>query len=241
MAIYGKKILYFESVTSTFDKLSELPPENGLAVAAKIQTAGIGRNGRRWESDKGGVYFSFYIIPEKSAEELAFTAIVCAVAAQRTLKKYVDCKIKWPNDIVCDGKKICGILTKASFINGSARIAAGVGINANNADFGELAFRAESLRNILNRKVDEKELLEEFFRNFDEVYFTEKKDIISEYTASCVTVGNEVALHFNSEEEPKRGRCVGVNDDGSLAVETDDGVLNVNYGEVSVRGIYGYC
>lgn len=242
MKIYGKKILYFDSVTSTFDKLAELAPEDGLAVAAKAQTAGIGRNGRHWASDEGGVYFSFYIIPKERSEELPFLAIVCALAAQRTLKKYVDCKIKWPNDIVYDGKKICGILTRASFINSSVHIAAGIGINANNTDFGELSFRAQSLKSILNRELDGKELINEFFRNFEDVYLnTEKKKIISEYAASCITVGSEVALHFNSDDEPKRGKCVGVNADGSLAVETDDGVLNVNYGEVSVRGIYGYC
>ena len=62
MAVFGKDILYFECVTSTFDKLAEFQPSNGLAVVADRQTGGIGRNGRAWVSDDGGVYFSFYIV-----------------------------------------------------------------------------------------------------------------------------------------------------------------------------------
>lgn len=241
MGVYGQKILYFDEVTSTFDKLAEYPPENGLTVVANVQTSGIGRSGRQWASERGGIYFSFYIIPKVNADEIPFTAIVCALAAYRTIVQYVPCGIKWPNDIVCDGKKICGILTKASFIDSSAYVMAGIGINANNSDFGMLSYRANSLRNILEIEVDNKKILSDFFDNFSRIFEMKKEDVIKEYTSHCVTVGGEVALHFNSDEEPKKGKCLSVKDDGSILVDVGDEIISVNYGEVSVRGIYGYC
>ena len=241
MAIYGNEILCFDTVTSTFDKLFEYPFKDGLVVLAKSQTNGQGRSGRRWESDSGGIYFSFYIKPKEDVREMPFIAIVCALASHRTLSKYVPCKIKWPNDIVADGKKICGILIKSVFQGDSSYVAAGVGINANNMDFGELDYRADSLKNLLGEEVDSDIILKEFFSNFEHVYLNlTKEEILKEYIDSCITVGSEVALHYNSDSEPVRGRCVGVFDDGSLVVETAEGKVNVNYGEVSVRGVYGY-
>ncbi len=242
MNIFGKKILYYDEVTSTFDELSKLPAENGLTVVAKRQTVGIGRNGRAWLSAEGGLYFSFYITPHEPSEKIPFLAIICALASYRAISKYTDCAIKWPNDIVKNGKKLCGILTKSAFSgDNSVYVMAGIGINANNTEFGELDYRADSLINVTGSEIDMNTLLREFFEKFEHIYTCLSGDeIIEEYSRVCITVGEKVAVHYNTEGTVFEGRCVGVRNDGTLDIETADGIVNVNSGEVSVRGIYGY-
>ena len=242
MSIYGKRILHFDTVTSTFDKLLEYPPENGLTVVADRQTGGIGRNGRAWLSADGGLYFSFYIIPDGDVTEIPFIAILCALAAYRTISRYTSCGIKWPNDIVKDGKKICGILTKSSFGgDNSVYVMAGIGINVNNSDFGELDYRADSLKNISGTEYDREVILKEFLADFEYIFFNlTKEQIIEQYSGVCVTVGEKVAVHYNTDGTVFEGRCIRVCTDGTLDIETDGGIVNVNSGEVSVRGVYGY-
>lgn len=242
MDVFGKNILYFDCVTSTFDKLAEYSPENGLTVVADTQTGGVGRNGRAWLSNDGGVYFSFYIIPECEVTEIPFLAIVCALASYRTVGRYTPCGIKWPNDIVADGKKLCGILTKSSFAgDNSVYVMAGIGINANNTDFGELDYRASSLKSVTGKEIDRDKLLKEFFEEFEDVYFNlTKEEIIDQYSKACITPGSTVAVHYNTDGTVFKGKCVRVCADGSLDIETNKGIINVNSGEVSVRGIYGY-
>lgn len=242
MKVFGKDILYFDSVTSTFDKLSEFPPADGLVVVADRQTGGIGRNGRVWISDDGGVYFSFYIVPKGNSEEIPFLGIVCALAAYKTIAEYIPCSIKWPNDIVSDGKKVCGILNKSGFCgDSSVYVMSGIGINANNTQFGELDYRANSIKNIIGKEVDREELLKRFFHEFENAYFNmSTDDIMEQYKLSCVTLGSRVAVHYNTDGTVFEGECVDICKDGSIDVKTDSGIVNVNSGEVSVRGIYGY-
>ncbi|MBQ6999101.1 MAG: biotin--[Clostridia bacterium] len=242
MAEFGKNILYFDCVTSTFDELTKYPPENGLVVVADRQTGGIGRKGRAWVSDMGGAYFSFYILPDDKTENIPFLAIVCALAAYNTISRYTTCAIKWPNDIVSDGKKVCGILTKSAF-NGdsSVYVMAGIGINANNTDFGELDYRATSLKLLAGKEIDRNKLVEEFFEEFNKIYLNlSNEEIIRLYKNACVTLGSHVAVHYNTDGTVFEGKCIDVRTDGSVDIKTENGIINVNAGEVSVRGIYGY-
>lgn len=241
MNIYGKRVLHFDTVTSTFDKLAEYPIEDGLTVVANTQTGGVGRNGRAWMSDNGGLYFSFYIIPKGDVTEIPFIAIVCALAAYRTVSRYTSCGIKWPNDIVKDGKKVCGILTKSAFSGDKVYVMAGIGINVNNTQFGELDYRATSLKNICEKEINRDEMLNEFLTEFENVYLgMTKEKIIEQYSSVCVTVGEKVAVHYNTDGTVFEGKCVRVCSDGTLDIEAENKIINVNSGEVSVRGIYGY-
>lgn len=242
MTGFGKNILKFDSLTSTFDKLLEYTPDDNVVVVAGEQTAGVGRMGRQWLSNEGGLYFSFYVPPRGDVEEIPFTAIICALASYRTISSYTDCAVKWPNDIVARGRKVCGILTKSHIKSGEATIMAGVGINVNNICFdGELASRATSLKLLLGEVQDADEILNKFLSNFDDIYVNLTTDeIIDEYSKVCATVNSDVAVHFAKDGATVAGRCLRVCDDGSIDVETEQGIINVASGEVSVRGIYGY-
>ncbi|MBE7012679.1 MAG: biotin--[acetyl-CoA-carboxylase] ligase [Ruminococcaceae bacterium] len=242
MIRFGKNILTFDTVTSTFDELGKLPVDEGYAVVAARQTAGVGRMGRQWLSDNGGLYFSFYIIPDTETDKIPFLALVCALAAYRTISCYTDCAIKWPNDIVADGKKVCGILTKSAVKSGKAVVMAGVGINVNNTHFdGELVSRAVSIKQITGKEWDTKQILNNFFECFEDIYLNlTNEQIIEEYSKVCATLGSDVAVHYNMSGDTVTGVCTKIRSDGSIDVKTADGEINVNSGEVSVRGIYGY-
>ena len=110
-SVTKNNVHYFESLTSTFDKIREYPLSDGLTVVCSKQTAGSGRLGRKWESPEGGVYFTYCITPPFEVPVPAITT-VCAAGIHKALSGYVDCSVKWPNDIVSNGKKICGILTR---------------------------------------------------------------------------------------------------------------------------------
>ncbi len=164
------------------------------------------------------------------------------MAAYNTISRYTTCAIKWPNDIVSGEKKVCGILTKSAF-NGdsSVYVMAGIGINANNTDFGELDYRATSLKMITGKAVDRNKLVEEFFKEFNKIYLNlSNEEIINFYKTACVTLGSHVAVHYNTDGTVFEGKCIDVRTDGSVDIETENGIVNVNAGEVSVRGIYGY-
>lgn len=242
MENFIRKILKYQSVTSTFDKLLEFEPENGLTVVAESQTNGVGRLGRQWQSDSGGLYFSFYVDSRAALDKLPFLAIICALAAHRTLSKYVSCYIKWPNDIVSEGKKLCGILTKtAIFKNNASYVMAGIGVNVNNTEFAdELKDTATSLKHITDIEHNKDEILEKFFNEFESICSSlSTEQIINQYSDVCITLNSSVALHY-TDGTVVEGVCTGICGDGTIDVETEKGKINVNSGEVSVRGIYGY-
>lgn len=236
----GSNVLYYESLTSTFDKIREMDLEEGLTVVCSHQSAGSGRLGRKWESPSGGIYFTFALMPPFNGFDIPFITLVCALGVQNALNKYVPCKIKWPNDIVSRGKKLCGILTKSIATQGKIEsLLVGIGVNANITDFPQELCHASSLKLIANKDVDENKLLEEILNEINTVYSTLKgEEILALYTQNCVNPGKEVTIHYADGSNDIKGKCTEILPDGSMNVETESGVINVHSGEVSVKGIY---
>ena len=236
----GSSILYYDQLTSTFDKIRELELKDGLTVVCSKQTCGSGRLGRKWESPKGGIYFTFALTPPYNGFDIPFITTVCALGVQKALDKYIVCRIKWPNDIVADGKKICGILTRNIVSSGTVNaVLVGIGVNVNNDTFpGDLPY-ASSLKTILGKEVDENNILAEIINCINNVYdHMSTEEILREYTAACVNPGREVTIHYASDGKSAKGICTGILADGSMNVEIDGKKVNVHSGEVSVEGIY---
>lgn len=152
--------------------------------------------------------------------------------------------IKWPNDIVINGKKICGILTEMSAeINMVNYVVCGIGVNVNTESFDDdIADKATSMFIESGHKYVRNELIAKLLNEF-ECYYKKFLDgglsaILDEYKKCCVTLGREVNVIFKNETF--RGTAVDVDENGSLAVQTENGIIHVTSGEVSVRGIYGY-
>ena len=233
------KILYFEELTSTFDKIREYPLSNWLTVVCSGQTQGSGRLGRKWESPQGGVYFTFCLTPPFDMPVAAITPI-CAAGIHRALSKYVKCCIKWPNDIVCNGKKICGILTRNIVSEGVVKaVLVGVGINVNNDSFPEELKHAVSLKGLSAREFDENQVFSAVIKNIYQAmeYYTYMENL-HYYKENCTNLGKEVTIHYIDGRGDVPGVCTDINEDGSMNVQTPEGIIAVNSGEVSVKGIY---
>lgn len=246
----GRNIHYHPVLDSTNEEALRLitagQAKHGLAVIAGAQTAGRGRNGRAFFSPGGkGLYVSLLLQPDCPAEELPVITPIAAVAVCEALERSAGIVpgIKWPNDVVCGGKKLCGILTEARAAHGGLWVILGIGLNLTQsaADFGpELAGKATSLSQLTGSDPLPSvagELLRQLFRLAD-TFPRGLESAREAYHTRCVNPGREVILL--SGDTPERAVCIGVNRDFSLQLLLPDGTERaVTSGEVSVRGIYG--
>ena len=214
-------------------------------VSAQYQTAGKGRRGRGWITPPGTcLTFSILYRPGLPTEACPMITLVMAMAVRAALFDFdIECQIKWPNDIIIGGKKLCGILTEA--IPDSDYKVVGCGINLNQEAFPEdLADKATSILIETDDCVDEDNLLESIVGYFEKYAesLTENKNLsglMDEYNDMLVSKDKEVTvLDPKGEYE---GISEGINQNGELIVRRPDGSKELVYaGEVSVRGVYGY-
>lgn len=245
------KRYHFETIDSTNLKVKELAAEgaaHGTLVTADAQHAGIGRRGRSWSSEKeAGIYMSMLLRPEIETNQASMLTLVAALAVETAIADSLDCQpmIKWPNDIVLNKKKICGILTELA-LKGTEidYVVIGIGINVNNKDFPEeIVQTASSLSLELGNKIDKELLITKVWEHFAVYYelFLQSGDL------SLIRERYEKAL-INKEEKVKVldplgeyvGIARGITNTGELIVDTEGEARYVSGGEVSVRGIYGY-
>ena len=206
-------------------------------------THGKGSRGRGWTSPRGiGIWHSILLKPEISPLEVSQITLVAGLAVCKAIG--LNSMIKWPNDIVINGKKICGILTEMSAeINMVNYVVCGIGVNVNTESFDDdIADKATSMFIESGHKYVRNELIAKLLNEF-EYYYKKFLDgglsaILDEYKKCCVTLGREVNVIFKNKTV--RGTAVDVDENGSLAVQTENGIIHVTSGEVSVRGIYGY-
>lgn len=250
----GSKLLCLETVDSTNTECKRQAmagAPDGLVVISEEQTGGRGRLGRTFQSPKGcGLYVSALLRPRLEPSQVAdFTAWV-AVAVCDAIEATCGLRpqIKWTNDIVLHGKKLCGILTELgleSESNALEYLIPGIGINVNHRpeDFTpEVREIATSLAQELGHPVRRSELAANLIRALDQAYagFPENKQAYLErYRADCLTPGNQVQLI--TPVSRRQAYAVGIDDEFRLVVEHPDGSREaLSAGEVSVRGMYGY-
>ncbi len=248
----GRSVIYYDETDSTNiqAKLAgENGSEHGTLVVADRQVAGKGRRGRSWESPKGVcIYMTLLLRPSIAPVKAPMLTLVMALSVAEAVRELTGLKagIKWPNDIVLNKKKICGILTEMSteidYIN---YVVTGVGINTNQETFSEeIRKRATSLLIEGGRHISRSELVAAVMERYEENYerFMETKDLSGlqeKYNGMLVNCGREVRVL-----EPKgeySAFASGINEVGELVVTTPEGEeKHIFAGEVSVRGIYGY-
>ena len=249
---FARKILYFESIDSTNNEVKR-QAENGcdedLLVIAETQTAGKGRRERHWESPAGsGIWMSFPVKPDLPPYKASMITLVAALAVAKAIADETGLKalIKWPNDIVINGKKTTGILTEMSAEMTSIHyVVIGIGINVNTETFpDELKNTATSLSLETGSKIRRGGIIASFGKYFEKYYddFCKTQDlslIREEYEKLLVNIDKEV--YIIEGENNKKRVAKGITDTGELIVEDENGkVENIFAGEVSVRGIYGY-
>ena len=246
----GCSLFYRETVGSTNDWAKAEGREGapqGAVFLAEEQTAGKGRRGRNWESPAGtSIYMSLLLRPSVSREHISMLTLVMGMAAARGIRRVSGLKaeIKWPNDVVCQGRKLCGILTEMA--PRGEFVVIGIGINVNTQVFPEeLKSRASSLKLELGRYVSREEtaaaVLTEFFESYRKFLQTENLELLREdYQELLANRGRHVRVL--DLKEPFEGTALGINELGELLVRRQDtGATEAVFaGEVSVRGIYGY-
>lgn len=248
----GQEIYYYPDTDSTNIRAKELGEKgapHGTLVVAGQQSKGRGRRGRGWESPPGcSIYMSILLRPEFLPSKAPMLTLIMAYSVAKALRACtgMEVKIKWPNDIVLNGKKLVGILTEMSteidYIN---HVVIGVGVNVNMASFSEeIAKTATSLRietgEIIKRGALIVEMMKHFEQNYEMYLKTEDLSGIREaYNGLLVNCGKEVRIL--GAKEPYQAVALGINDSGELLVRKQDGSQEAVYaGEVSVRGLYGY-
>lgn len=247
----GCEIYCFDSIDSTNTKAKELAEAghpSGTLVVADQQTLGRGRRGRSWESPAGtGIFMTLMLKPDINPNNASMLTLVAAMATARAITEVTGeaAQIKWPNDIVMNGKKVVGILTEMSaqfdYIN---HIVVGIGINVHNEEFPEeIAKTASSLLLECGHRIHRASLIEVFLEEFERLYavYLETEDMSGlqkEYDSLLVNRGRQVRVL--DPKEPFEGKAMGITKKGELIVDTWESRKLVSSGEVSVRGIYGY-
>ena len=230
----GKDIHYFKEVDSTNDVakyLAQNGAEEGTVVVAEIQNRGKGRRGKTWISPPGGVWMSIILRPDIPPSRAPQLTLVTGVAVAETLKKELKLNvgIKWPNDILIGNKKVCGILTEVNAsINKVNYVIVGIGIDMN-VDVPlfppDLQKGATSLKNELDTEINGAILVQKFLLNLEKLYsqFTAGKfpDILNEWRFLSKTIGSRVEVRTRGKTV--QGDAVGINKDGILILELDDG------------------
>ncbi|MBI5933460.1 MAG: biotin--[acetyl-CoA-carboxylase] ligase [Chloroflexi bacterium] len=247
---------YFESIGSTNDEALAWATENALdfsLVIADEQTTGRGRAGRRWVTPRAtALAFSVILRPfhterseqrvENSKEVIAPTLFtgLGAVALTDALKvRGLFPQIKWPNDILLNGKKVAGILTEAVWTGDALdAIIIGMGVNAlagSNPSDDELFFPATNLEAELGRAVQREDLLRDILSAMHA--WREKistGELIQAWEENLAFRGEQVRIERDNEE-PLLGQVMGLEADGSLRLSVNDKIVTVQFGEIHLR------
>lgn len=246
--IFGNKVYVYDSLDSTNDmakKMASQGAEEGTIITAERQLKGKGRLGRSWVSDPGaGIWFSVVFRPQIKPYHASRLTFVIAVAVCKALRKStgLPIMIKWPNDLLLEKKKICGILTELSAeIDQINYIVAGIGVNVNQGkeDFPpEIRDTAGSLAGLSGHTYRRTPILTAILKELEEHYLMflkgEFPQIVNLWREMSCTLGNEV--YVSSKEEQFFGFALDVNEEGHLLVKTKDGkIRQVMAGDVSLR------
>ena len=232
----GHEIHYFNEVDSTNNVAKELAKkeaDEGTIVIAESQSMGRGRRGKKWISPEGGIWMSIILRPEIDPAKAPQLTLVTGVAVAETLKNEcgLDVGIKWPNDILVGEKKVCGILTEAQANMEKVKyLIVGIGIDLNiDVELFPPKLRegATSLKVELEKEIHSAELIQKFLLNFEHRYneFKDGKfpEILKEWRMFSKTIGNYVEVHKRGRTV--KGEAVGINKDGVLILELEDGSL----------------
>ena len=233
----GKNLYIYKEVSSTNTVakfLSMNGVEDGSVVISEKQSKAKGRSGKKWESPLGGVWLSIILNPHVDHSKLPLITLATGVAVAKTLERIgvENPEIKWPNDIMINGKKVCGILTEAvAKFNTIENVIIGVGIDAN-LDISqfpeELQNGTTTLKEELGRTGNENLLIRLFLEEFEKIteLFDHEgyEDILKEWRKRSYTIGKivEVREPFNTYYD---AYVIGIGKEGALVVEKIDGTL----------------
>lgn len=228
--------------TNNYLKANRNQLPDGSLVIAGLQTAGKGRRGHDWLADRGMLPFSFLL---KNPPHPDTVTLCAAVAVAKTLSSWIpgeEFGIKWPNDIILRGHKVCGILCESVCFGSTIDIICGIGVNVSQkADFFEKAGipHGGSIEMLTGQTIAERSVLAGEICSKLYAYTREGFSAVAgEYVSRCITVGKKIRIIENGTEREAFAEDIAPN--GFLICSDENGRFEVNSGEVSVRGLMDY-
>jgi BirA family transcriptional regulator, biotin operon repressor / biotin---[acetyl-CoA-carboxylase] ligase len=222
-----QRIHYFPEIGSTMDAARELAKkgaEEGTIVIAEAQTQGRGRLSREWLSPEGGIYLTLILRPRISPAYAPRINLMASVAVAATIRKLFGLKaeLKWPNDVLIAGKKMCGILAEmdaemdvVNFVN------VGIGINANTS-VPQFKKTATSLKDALGREISRRAFLSALLVEIEQLLpLLMKADLLEEWKKLSATLNRDVIVMSLSEEVT--GQAIDIDATGALILKSKDG------------------
>ncbi|MFC1704978.1 biotin--[acetyl-CoA-carboxylase] ligase [Nanoarchaeota archaeon] len=215
------KTYYFKTLSSTNDRAKRYPLNS--VVIADEQTKGKGRFHRNWSSSKGGLYMSIVLDPHDKPGYLTFIA---AISVRNAIKKALGLKtgLKWPNDILYDGKKLCGILSESIFSGKNSKMVVGIGLNVNNKIPKSLSQKAISLKSIIKKEINKERLIKVLLKEFEKLYkdYKNKKypKIRNEWKKLSDTIGRKIKA--KTQQGTYIGKAIDVDKDCHLILKLKD-------------------
>jgi len=238
----GKKIYYFDYLSSTMDLAMQLGMDgavSGTLVLAESQTKGRGRLGRGWFSPKyKGIYLSLILRPKILPSACPVLTLMSAVSICEAIKEILDLdvQIKWPNDVLIHNKKIAGILTEMNAeVDKVNFVVIGLGLNVNN-DKKSLIAQATSLKEQQGAEISRVALLQEILRRIESNYLLlEAKgssEIINKWRNFTLTLGTRVKVDYQNKHI--EGQTIDIDADGALLIRKDSGLIQkISSGDVT--------
>ena len=233
----GRNLFHFDSIDSTNIKAKELAKDNcphGTIVVAEEQISGNGRFKRLWNSPLGGLWFTLVLRPKIPTSESPKITQIAAASIYKTFKNFnIDSKIKWPNDLIINDKKICGILLESRISSHMEGLILGIGININNESFSS-NLNATSLYLETNKKEDIKsilfEVLESILLHIDNLKSgkSDHINIINEY--NYLYLKNAYAVINDKKVLVK---VLNILDNNHLQVQYNNDIIEVSTDEIS--------
>ena len=224
-----QRIHYFPEISSTMDAARELAKRGageGTIVIAEAQTRGRGRLSREWLSPEGGIYFTLILRPGISPAYAPRINLMASIAVAATIRKLFGLKaeLKWPNDVLIEGRKVCGILAEidaemdvVNFVN------VGIGINTNTS-ISQFEKTVTSLKGALGREISRKEFLSALLMEIERLQpLLMNADLLQEWKKLSVTLNKDVRIAAPGEVIV--GRAIDIDTTGALVVKERNGSL----------------
>ena len=247
-AYIGHEVQYYEQTDSTNTRAATWAEDgapDGAVVIAEHQTSGRGRQGRVWESDESrNLLFSVILRPALPPAQLGLITVITSLSIAEAIHEYaapLPVQIKWPNDVLLNQKKCCGVLIETAYSptpTTRPEVIVGIGINVNQQGFSDdLAHRATSLLLETGRHVDRIELLAHILHRLETYCNVLDEDthaiFIEKYTKKLAYLNESISLRRHGSEERKTGIIRGISGTGALQFETSSGMELLHAGEVT--------
>lgn len=239
-SLIGRRVICYPSLPSTQQTARKEAAQGaleGTVIIADEQTAGHGRLGRAWLSPEGSVSLSVVLYPDIAG--LPYLIMIASLAVARSIEAVtgLDALLKWPNDVLVNGRKVAGILIESSMGGKAVDYAVmgiGININVDMSLFPEVAATATSLSAELHSSVSRLGVVRRLLLELDDLYKAPRQAIYGEWRSRLTTLGRQVCVVSGGDVQ--YGRAESVTADGSLMLRLDDGSLTmILAGDVSLR------